>query len=103
MKKLIIFISIFGLCVYILTCILISSAKADNPNRMLDDRGHIIGVQYTTITVNGKNYDVPIANLEYKNDLYFLKKALNGDKEALELFIGGGEKRSFFIGSDRVV
>ena len=58
------------------------------------------GVKYTTINVNGVEYEVPQANKEYTSELFYLKKALRGDKEALEIFLGGNNPRIFFIGDD---
>jgi hypothetical protein len=60
--------------------------------------GGIEGVQYTTLTINDASYEVPLANDEYKKDLYWLKKAIKGDKEALEIFLGNDDERIFFIG-----
>ena len=57
-------------------------------------------VDYTTLEINCKSYEVPKANKDYVAELYWLKKALSGDKEALEIFVGNGPHRDFFIGDE---
>ena len=61
----------------------------------------IEGVQYINLKVNGKVYDVPVGNKEQSQELYFIKKALNGDKEALEILIGDQEKSIIWIGDEK--
>lgn len=56
------------------------------------------GIEFTTIGVNGTTYNVPIGNKERQSDLYLLKKALKGDKDAREVFLGGSPKKDFYIG-----
>ncbi len=56
------------------------------------------GIEMATITVKGKEVTFPIANDERKNQIYYLKKSLNGDKEAREIFMGGEKEKWFFIG-----
>ena len=58
----------------------------------------IEGVQYAEVVINGNPVHFPIGNDERKNDVFYLKKALNGDKEAREIFLGGQKERMFFIG-----
>lgn len=60
-------------------------------------------VEYTNLIIKGVEYQVPIANNNRKNDLYFLKKALSGDKDAREIFLGGLDKRYFPIGDTKVI
>lgn len=61
------------------------------------------GVEKTSILVNGKEYTVVVGNTDRRNELYFLKKALNGDKEAREMFLQGNKERVYFIGDDSPV
>ena|SRR3990167_2410716 len=61
------------------------------------------GVDKTTINVNGKEYLIVIGEDSFGsriNDIYLLKKALNGDKEAREVFLRGKDERWFYIGDD---
>ena len=60
----------------------------------------IEGVDYTDLLINGIVYQVPKANKDYIQELYYLKKALSGDKDALDIFVGQGEYRDFFIGDE---
>jgi len=60
----------------------------------------IEGVEYAKVKVEGKVYDFPIGNKERKQDVYYLLKAMNGDKEAREVFLGGEKERYFFIGDE---
>lgn len=55
-------------------------------------------IDMATITVNGEEVTFPVGDLDRKSDIYFLKKALLGDVEALEVFLGGKEEKWFFIG-----
>ena len=59
------------------------------------------GIEYTTVMINGEVVDIPLANKEYTNEVFYLKKLLNGDKEAREIFLGGNKERWFFIGDER--
>lgn len=56
------------------------------------------GVERVRITVGSKDYLVPVGNNDRRNDLFYIKKALNGDKEAREVFLAGEDERAFFIG-----
>lgn len=56
------------------------------------------GIPYLEVEIKGKKYEVPAINAEAKNDLYYLKKALAGDAAAREVFLGGQDKRAYFIG-----
>lgn len=60
----------------------------------------IEGVAYTDITVNGKTYEVPMANKEYVADLILVKKMLRGDREARELLLSKYPDGWFFIGDE---
>lgn len=79
-----------------------SSAHADKTD-LLDKNGHINGINYTALEVNGKTYDVPMANPEYVQELYYLKRAMKGDKDALDLFLRGGKERWIPIGDIKPV
>jgi hypothetical protein len=61
------------------------------------------GIQMQKITVQGKSYEVPVGNEQRKNDLYYLKKAMKHDQEALEIFLGGEKERLFYIGKEEPV
>lgn len=56
------------------------------------------GAEYVEFEIHGVTYHVPIPNKETKQDFYYLKKALNGDKEAREMALGGLDRKYFFIG-----
>lgn len=60
----------------------------------------IDGVEYAELSIGGQAIEFPIGNDERKADIYYLKKALNGDNEAREIFLGGGDERLFFVGDD---
>lgn len=66
--------------------------------------GAFDGVEHATIEVDGKEYYFPIGLDEGGRDrsgqVYFLKKALNGDKEALDMFLGGEREKMFYIGRE---
>ena len=57
-------------------------------------------VEYTVLEINGKSYDVPKANKDYVQELYWLKKCLAGDKDALDLFVGDQDYKDLFIGDE---
>lgn len=61
----------------------------------------IEGVDYATVDVKGERLWFPVGNLEREQDVYYLKKLLNGDVEAREVFLGGYEERWFFIGDEK--
>ena len=56
------------------------------------------GIPYVEIEVKGETYEVPVINAEAKNELYYLKKALGGDKMARQIFLGGKDERTYFLG-----
>ena len=56
------------------------------------------GIHMQDIVVDGKIYQVPLGNEERRSDVYYLKKALKGDSEALSIFLGGASERLFYIG-----
>ena len=62
------------------------------------------GVEHATITVNGEDIRFPIgldeSGQSRKMDVYILKKALGGDKDAMDMFMDGKEERWFFIGRE---
>jgi hypothetical protein len=60
----------------------------------------IDGIERVSIEVNEVTYRVPIGNKDRQSDIYYLKKALNGDKEAREVFLGGQDEKWFFIGEE---
>ena len=60
----------------------------------------IEGVEYTFLEVNGITYDLPIGNPDQKNELFYIKKALKGDKDALDILIGKEEEGVFWIGDE---
>lgn len=57
-----------------------------------------IDADYTKFTVNGTTYDVPIPNKDTRSDYYLLHRAIEGDKYARELLLGGKQERAIFIG-----
>jgi len=58
------------------------------------------GIEFSEIEVGGESVRFPVGNTERKQDIYFLKLALNGDKTAREMFLGGKKERWFFIGTE---
>src|SRR3990167_10034550 len=65
------------------------------------------GMEQGVILVNGVNYKFPIipeAGKGFavsKTDLYYLKKAFDGDPTAREVILGGEKERIFYIGRER--
>lgn len=57
-------------------------------------------VEKASLTVNGKEITFPIGNVERKQDIFLLKKALGGDKDARELFLSGSQDKWFFVGTE---
>lgn len=57
-------------------------------------------VRKASIEVNGKEYSFPVGNGERPNEVYLLKKAIRGDKEALEMIMQGKDEQFFYIGDD---
>lgn len=60
--------------------------------------GAFDGIEMATVSVNGEDVTFPLGNTERKQDAYYLKKAVKGDQEALEIFLGGQDERHFYIG-----
>lgn len=58
------------------------------------------GVEMVDITVNGETVSVPIGNNQRRGEIYLLKKALKGDKDAREVFMGGENPKFYYIGAD---
>jgi hypothetical protein len=56
--------------------------------------------EHVDIKVHGVTYTVPVGNNARKNDLYYLKKALKGDEDARDVFLGGEKERWFGIGEE---
>lgn len=56
------------------------------------------GIDFVDIVIKDTHYSVPVGNLDRKNEIYYIKKALEGDKVAREIFLGGQKERLFFIG-----
>ena len=59
-------------------------------------------VKKAELEINGKMYAFPVGVKEREMDVFWLKKAVGGDKDALEMFLGGQDERLFFIGDDEV-
>jgi hypothetical protein len=55
-------------------------------------------VEYAEITVNGQEIEFPVGNDQRKHEVYYLKKALMGDVQAREVFLGGEDEKWFYIG-----
>ena len=60
-------------------------------------------VEKATLTIHGKEITFPIGNVERKQDVYLLKRALAGDNEAREMFLGGNKDKWFFVGTESPV
>lgn len=64
------------------------------------------GVEMGTLELEGKTYEFPIVPeagkgmAVSKNDLYYLKKALQGDKDAREIVMGGASEKWLYIGRE---
>ena len=50
------------------------------------------------LAVNGKTYECPVGNKERKSELFYILKALNGDREARQVLLGDQDEYAFFIG-----
>lgn len=61
------------------------------------------GIDIQKIVVSGQVYEVPVGNRDRKDDIYYIKKAMKGDREALEMFLGGNDSRIFYIGKESPV
>lgn len=57
------------------------------------------GIDMAKVTINGKEYTFPVGDTERQNKIYYLKKGLNGDKEAMQMFMGDEKEAWFFIGT----
>lgn len=57
-------------------------------------------VRKTTLEINGTTYTFPVGDKEREMDTYWLKKAVGGDREALDMFLGGADERLLYIGDD---
>src|SRR3990167_9993050 len=61
------------------------------------------GIDIQKIVVSGQVYEVPVGNKDRKDDIFYIKKAMKGDREALEMFLGGNDSRIFYIGKESPV
>ena len=58
------------------------------------------------LTIQGTEYEFPLVPEEgksfavSKNDLYYIKKAIGGDRQAREVILGLSDERRFFIGKE---
>lgn len=91
-----------GMIVLLLAFSAPAFAETVDMSSIVDANGHFIGVDYTKLTVNGVTYDVPIGNPDRKQELYLLKKALKGDTDSLEMFLGGEPQRFYMIGDTKM-
>ena len=60
-------------------------------------------VKKAELEINGKMYAFPVGVKEREMDVFWLKKAVGGDKDALEMFLGGMDERLFYVGDDTPV
>lgn len=58
----------------------------------------IEGAEYAEFSVKGEKVSFPIGSQPRKMDIYFIQKALSGDKEARNIVLGGQKERWFYIG-----
>lgn len=56
------------------------------------------GVVNVDIEIEGKTYNVPCANRDHSQEIYYLRKALSGDTDAYEMLVGNSEVKWIFIG-----
>lgn len=64
----------------------------------------ISGVDWLTLPIDGKEYEVPLYNDQAKEEFYMVYRALNGDEEARDVVMGGQVEKLIFIGDgDRVL
>ncbi len=56
------------------------------------------GSEYVKFKINGKSYLAPVPNKDVKNDFFYLRRALAGDKLAREFLLGEKEEKFIFIG-----
>ena len=57
-------------------------------------------VRKVDLEIHGQTYTFPVGSKEREMDTFWLKKAADGDKQALEMFLGGLDERLFFVGDD---
>src|SRR3990167_4825126 len=60
--------------------------------------GDIPGLNYLTIEIGGITYEVPDANQEYRQRIYYLKKAIGGDRDAVDILVGNRDYEFVYIG-----
>lgn len=62
----------------------------------------IEGVRKAELIINGESYIFPVGDNEGRErDIYYLKRWLQeGDKTALDMFMGGNDDKHLFIGDD---
>lgn len=59
-------------------------------------------VKKASLEIDGKTYEFPISvDKQREMDIYWLRKAINGDKDALNMFLGGLDERLFYIGDEK--
>lgn len=60
----------------------------------------IEGVEKATLLIDGVEYTFPIGGPDREMDIFWLKKALKGDEDALDMFMGKHPDGYFWIGDD---
>ena len=70
----------------------------------LSTQAHAVDmVKKAELEINGQVYVFPVGVKEREMDVFWLKKAVGGDKDALEMFLGGMDERLFYVGDDTPV
>lgn len=59
------------------------------------------GVEFVELVVDGYHIQVPVGNIERKNELYLIKRAMQGDGAAREMLLGDKPDHWFFVGIQR--
>lgn len=82
------------------TCIALLISLLVTPNL----HARLLGVGHTNLTVNDKTYEVPLYRPSFKQDMYFIKRAIEGgDVIAREIVVGNASEKYIFIGDGETV
>lgn len=78
----------------------IASANAEDRKSIGLKNDPWLGIPMTVLNVGGIDYEFPTGDVERKMSIYFIRKAMNGDREALDTFLGSADKKYFFVGKE---
>ena len=73
--------------------------KADASTR-LDQGSNFDGIDYISLEVNGVAYSIPMGSPEMKQEMFFIKMAIEGNNEfAREVVLAGRKTKTIYIGN----